>query len=987
MVTKRGRTLTLGQSTPLRLATLWLLVGVAFVTGLSFYKSHKLEAFARDCLGSVTEKHAKVRNLFQANFYFFYEDQFIPGIKAELDSDSRLDRIEVISNSGAVLFDSAHPPKTAAAPSQPGSERLAPPEVVSKLNEDAPSMFRRNYDVQILIPSGQFGVLYTYGGAYIRIQILLIFLGVLAAFGFAMWAVRRLQSPVYWAMYSRWTRRLVGLRAKFLVTIVAVNVITGAIVFFSLSRLQTNEQMDKITRNSVLFAQFSTNKVISDFSSFFYFYYQDKFVPAIRNIIATDENLVGIRIISTRTRAVLFDSETDTVASAGSAPMEARAAGGGDKAKFPEEAEKQLKNAGFYNTLVDRGGEKLLSVINTYHNENHEALFFVEYLFSFHTLKRSIAAIRLQILIDLVPSMAIGLLIAVLFSQLLISPIRRLSGALRAVSEGDYDVTVQMNRSDEIGDLLTAFNSMTFELRKKKELRKYLSDSTYRQIMAAPDAPGARLKGTRVPATVLFSDIRNFVNHCESMDAEEVTSMLSEYFSEMVEIVYKYGGEVDKFIGDAILAVFYASDEVRTIRGDDYVPGPNAQTTALNAIYCALEMRERLADFNQKRLADQKRTIEIGVGITHGEIISGPIGSKDRMDFTVIGDVVNLANRIEKLSKLGQHTRIVFSNHVEDKVRGLLEYANLSKEKVRGKEEEVTVFELIRIRDLAIILRNIQAPDIDLKIRSIGLLGHSKNFEAIPHLVKLLDDPEERVRQEAVSSLVRLAPMNDPVALDAVFARLRIEKSEKVQSAMISAVGRLCSTERVLELAGFLESRAERIVANAIEAMGQVRDPRCSDLILPRLGSRNNRVKANAAMALFAAGHVGVIDSLKPMLMHSDPLMRSSAAFAIGELTLLAQRQQLLEEWKAKGDQVKVFLGELQECVPMLVSLLKDREPMVKRQAIVALGKIKDKSAVLPIIDNIDLEHDSKELIRDVGQALRSIGSHKLVREILEKLT
>ena len=630
----------------------------------------------------------------------------------------------------------------------------------------------------------------------------------------------------------------------------------------------------------------------------------------------------------------------------------------------------------------------MLSVINTFHSQNQEALFLVEYLFTFQSLKRSVALIRQQILIDLVPSLAIGLIIAIAFAQLLISPIRRLVSALAKVTEGDYTVSVELKRSDEIGDLLSAFNSMTSELRKKKELRKYLSDSTYRQVMEAAETnDGARLKGTRVSATVLFSDIRNFVGHCEALDAEEVTSMLNEYFSEMVEVVYKHGGEVDKFIGDAILAVFYSGDETRTIRSGDQIQGPSATSTSLQAVYCALEMRERLKDFNRRRVESQKAVIEIGVGITYGEIISGPIGAKDRMDFTVIGDVVNLANRIEKVSKLGKYTRIVFSNHVEQQVRGLLEYEEISREKIRGKEEEVTVFELKSVRELGVLLENLKSGDLSLRVRSLELLGQSRNLDAIPHVLQVLADPDEAIRREAVTSIIKLSPANNDQVLDALFSALENEASDRIISALIAAIGRVCSTHRVLKLSPYLESKDDRIVSNAIEAIGQARDPQAADTILPLLYSRNNRVKANAAMALFASGRIEVISTLKPMLLHSDPLMRSSAAFAIGELTIIAQKDKLLEELRMRGHEVKMFLAELQECVPMLVSLLKDGEPIVKRQAIIALGKIRDKSSVLPIIDTLDLERDNKELIQDIARSLRAIGSHKLVREVLDKLS
>jgi class 3 adenylate cyclase len=781
------------------------------------------------------------------------------------------------------------------------------------------------------------------------------------------------------------------LRVKFLATIILINVITATILFFSLVKILTREQAHRIERDSFLFAQFSTAQVIANFTGYYYFYFNDRFLPETKRIIAANENLVRMRIISHHTGGVLFDSEQP-----GNLPL--AGAGEATKADFTSEVQEQLKGRDLVTQTIDKDGERLLSVISTYRNENQEPLFWVEYFFTNESLKRSILAIRRQILIDLVPSMALGLLIAVVFAQLLISPIRRLMAALNKVATGDYEVSLDIPRRDELGELVTAFNSMTEELRRKKELRKYLSDSTYRQVMKSPDANGnIHLGGSRVSATVLFSDIRNFVGHCEAMEAEEVTTMLNEYFSEMVEVVYKHGGEVDKFIGDALLAVFYAADESRTIRPGEGsnlhsgMPGPTASATSLQAVYCAIEMRERLAEFNERRKAQQKAVIEIGVGITHGEIISGPIGSKDRMDFTVIGDVVNMASRIEKLSKRGRHTKIVFSNHVEEKVRGLLEYEEMESEKVRGKEEIVRTFELIGVRDIQFLVQNLKGQDLGLRRRSVELLGQSRNAGALPWVTGALHDADELTRLQAVIAVSKLAPGDDEKAFDSLLVHLKGERSDKVVSALVSCIGKLSNDSRIdrmIEvLRPLLNSPNERIVANAVEAMGQVRNPRCTDLILPKLSSRNNRVKANAAMAIFAAGHIEVIDTLKPMLMHSEGLMRSSAAFAIGELTVIAEQDHLITHWKERTQTLKFFLAELQECVPMLVALLRDGDPMVRRQSIIALGKIKDKSAVLPIIGMLEPGQDSRELIQDISQALRSIGSHKLVREVIARLS
>lgn len=982
------------QPPSLRTAIAWVGIALAYALALSFYKGAALERLAKDRIRGLETRHASVLRLFQASFYFFYGEQFVPGIRKALGEGDGLERIQVLSSTGKLLFDSADLPKGAsplpagAQPVQPQDHARPFPhrEVIARLAQPSPSLFTAGFRIQVLMPAGQYGVLYTFDGSAIRFRVLALLGGGLGAAALLAWLLGRASPLGAFLERAELVRaslgRLWGLRSKFLFTIVLINLITGSIVFVTLSALQTREETQRIRKESLLFAQFSTAQVISDFSNYFYFFYAEKFLPGIKTIVSTNENLMAIRIISRRTGVVLFDSEQ--VGWSGSAPQPA---GDSTKAEFPPDIEADLKARDVVARDLERGGETLLSVVNTYRNENKEAVFFVEYLFSFRTLVGSLRAIRRQILVDLVPSLALGMLIAAVFAQLLISPIRRLVVALHRVTAGDYDVSVELHRSDEIGEVVSAFNSMTSELRKKKELRKYLSDSTYRQVMEAPDTPeGARIGGTRVEATVLFSDIRNFVGHCENLDAEEVTAMLNEYFAEMVEVVYKHGGEVDKFIGDALLAVFYAGEEVRTIRSALAPTGPSATATSLQAIGCALEMRDRLVDFNARREAAGKARIEIGVGITHGEIISGPIGAKDRMDFTVIGDVVNLASRIEKLSKAGRHTKIVFSEHVEVRVRNLLDYEQLATEVIPGKEERIAVFELIRIRDLDALASQLSSEDPHVRRCTVELLGQSRNRGAIPHVLATLADADEAVRLVAIQASTKLAEPDEPAVLDALFERMGVEASDKTIASLVTAIGRVCTGDRILELGPLLESPNERIVANAVEALGQVRSPRATDLILPRLSSRNNRVKANAAMALFAAGHIEVIDVLKPMLMHSDPLMRSSAAFAIGELTALAQRDQILEAWKTRPHGVRLFLAELQECVPMLVTLLKDGEPMVKRQAIIALGKVKDRSAVLPILDAIDLSADSKEMIRDVAGALRAIGSHKLVREVLARL-
>ena len=939
-------------------------LAVVFVFALSVLKSSWVSVYSQKKLEFVQANNERIFNLFQSNFSFYYEDQFKPAIEDFVKNSPDLKRIIIISNTGQATFDSK----------DLSGERVTPYKVDSSLaaHPTSAQVFDDSEGIGVLHPSGQYSIYYVFSTRAITMRVFLAFaIGVGLLFG-AWFVLEVVRYPV-WQRFTNLLNtkfKIYSLRSKFIGAIVMVNLLTGAIIFLSQSRTQKIEQTERIINMSVLLADLSKEHLVSSFSNYFYFYYQDKFVPTIKQFFEQKENLVQIRIISKKSGLVVFDSED---MAAGNQPLPGFE---GKKSNLSADVLAVLsKKDAFHKVISSNRADPYIQVVTTYRNENQDAPFYVEYLFSFVSLKKSIAAVQKQIVLELMPGMLLGVVIAIFFSQLVVGPVRRVVDATNAIAGGNYEVNLDANKKDEIGDLMRSFNSMASELKRKNELKKYLSGHSYRKIVEAPDGV-EQIGGVRVRATVLFCDIRNFVNVCESLDAEEVTILLNEYFSSMVEVIYKHKGEVDKFIGDAILSVFYDHDDAK-----------QPVNTALHAIYCAMEMRERLKEFNARRLQRGKATIEIGIGINSGELVSGPIGSPDRMDFTVIGDVVNLANRIEKMSKQGRHTRIVFSHRVEEKVRGLLDYEELSREKIRGKEEEVIVYELVKIKDVDELLSNLSSPDPGIKKHCIELLGYSRNIETLPALYQKLSDSNESVRIAAVTAMTRLAPKDHPETLEILFNHIEHENSERVLSNLLMSIGKLCTSNKILRIARFLQHSDLRIVANAIEALGATDDPQVIDLLIPFVSSKNNRVKANAAMVLFSKGRVEVIDVLKPMLLNSDPFMRASAAFALGELTILSAAEPIAKRIDGDSSTAKQFLGELQGCVSLLVSLLKDNEPIVKRQAIVALGKIKDKSAVLPLLDNLNLDADSKELVHDVAEALRSIGSHRLVREVIRHLS
>jgi adenylate cyclase len=205
-----------------------------------------------------------------------------------------------------------------------------------------------------------------------------------------------------------------------------------------------------------------------------------------------------------------------------------------------------------------------------------------------------------------------------------------------------------------------------------------VSKDVYAQLVANPEL--ARLGGQRRDMTVLFSDIRGFTTLTEKGQPEEIVHMLNEYFTRMVEIVFRNKGTVDKFVGDMVMALFGAPLD------DPEHPD--------HAVQAALEMIEELRRLNVKWAAEgRSANVDIGIGINTGPMIAGNIGSDQIMSYTVIGDAVNLGSRLESLNKQ-YSTRIIISDATRQRLTGRYEFRPLGEVVVKGKTQPVAIFEV-----------------------------------------------------------------------------------------------------------------------------------------------------------------------------------------------------------------------------------------------------------------------------------------------------
>ncbi len=231
-------------------------------------------------------------------------------------------------------------------------------------------------------------------------------------------------------------------------------------------------------------------------------------------------------------------------------------------------------------------------------------------------------------------------------------------------------------RNESIGFMLV-IEDISSEKRIRSTMARYMTKAVADRLLEGGESA---LGGSVQEVTVLFSDIRSFTNISEHIGARETVSMLNDYFSEMVEAVFEHQGILDKYIGDALMALFGA-------------PFPDPRD-ADNALSTACRMMERLRDFNARRRAEGHAEIIIGIGINTGEVIAGNIGSEKRMEYTVIGDGVNLAARLESANK-HYGTRILISEHTRAAMQRETLLREIDRIRVKGKAQPVVIHEVL----------------------------------------------------------------------------------------------------------------------------------------------------------------------------------------------------------------------------------------------------------------------------------------------------
>lgn len=290
-------------------------------------------------------------------------------------------------------------------------------------------------------------------------------------------------------------------------------------------------------------------------------------------------------------------------------------------------------------------------------------------------------AMLLQVLLASLAVVAASVLLALWIARGVSHPVQQLAAHTRFIAAGDYARRIELARADELGQLAVAFNEMSAGLAERDRVRDLLDKNVSPEVAAQLMRDGSALGGEEREVTILFADLRGFTPLSEAMPPRELVALLNRYLDRMSAAIEQHGGVIDKFIGDEIMALFGA---------------PVTQNDAPDrALAAALAMEHALARFNAELGAEGRPGLAIGIGVNTARVVAGNIGSQRRLNYSVIGDGVNVAARLQSLTRTaGYRTNIITSAATLGalRARNRINARSLGSVQVKGRSEAVEIF-------------------------------------------------------------------------------------------------------------------------------------------------------------------------------------------------------------------------------------------------------------------------------------------------------
>lgn len=303
------------------------------------------------------------------------------------------------------------------------------------------------------------------------------------------------------------------------------------------------------------------------------------------------------------------------------------------------------------------------------------------FILSLHILSDANPNQNIKTLILMIIIVILNLLLTIVISRFYSKPLLILKDCAKKIANGEYNIKTGITTGDELGVLSDTFNDMAVSLKEKEIMYDTFGKIVTPEIRNWLLQGNTNLGGETVCATILFCDIRGFTSISEQIKPEQVVTLLNKYFSAMEQCIVKHKGIINKYIGDAIMAIFG-------------VPVPN-ENQALDAYKCSIDMKKRLIELNKELEEENLPPIKFGIGLHTGNVLAGNIGSTRRMEYTVIGDAVNVASRIESLCKENNCDLLISETTIEkinNSNEPINDFISIGETEIRGRKTKINIY-------------------------------------------------------------------------------------------------------------------------------------------------------------------------------------------------------------------------------------------------------------------------------------------------------
>lgn len=435
------------------------------------------------------------------------------------------------------------------------------------------------------------------------------------------------------------------------------------------------------------------------------------------------------------------------------------------------------------------------------------------------------------------------------------APIISLAGIAKKIQKGETDLNIPPSAIEEIDYLQKSFMSFSKVLSEKAIMKstfsRYISDYIADEILTEDLA--AQFLAEYRNVTILFSDIRGFTTLSETLEPKDLFDILNHYFDQMIDIVIKNNGVINKFIGDAIMVLYNAP---RLCENADIM-----------AIITALEMNKRLDEFNLKYTRKYGITLGIGVGINSGQVVAGNIGSEKRMEYTVIGDTVNVSSRLQTVAQAGE---IAISENIFKSAQYVFELSDMGEIELKGKRQPLRVYKVTGDLAYEKIKENLKSADAEILQLSVIALGRVEKLNLETDLMPLLKNNYEKIRLMALELIIEKFKAK---AEECIMYVLQNDKSEFVKTCAIEKIGALGLAKFSNFLAqNYLSGSSLRLKGAVINCLNNLKEPKLKERVLALCQFENQRIVDEIKMIFEKYSKLNLYETLETMISENAPL-------------------------------------------------------------------------------------------------------------------